>query len=202
MTGLIRMFGLSIVLPLVVIQWQLHRGAPPLEALGLAAFFPVLEMIIEAIQTKRVGIIALVALIGIASGLGAAYVTGNVAFALLKDSVFTGAFGVVFLGSQLTEKPHIYRLNLDIAGTKASARAAAEALWERPSARRNMRLMTITWGIGLIAEAVARVIAVVMLPAVTATAVSPVIQVVFFGGLILWTILFSRRAQRAAATSS
>jgi intracellular septation protein A len=193
MMGLIRMIGLSVVLPLLVIQWQLRIGASPLKAL---------EMIIEAVQAKRVGIIAIVSLVGVVAGLGLSYVTGNAAFALLKDSVFTGLFGIVFLGSLLTEKPLIYRLNIDLAGTSAAARAAAEALWERPSARQHLRLLTLVWGMGLIFEAVARLFAVATLPIATATALSPVIQFTVFGALALVTVLFVRVQRRRAAETA
>lgn len=202
MKGLIRIVGLSVVVPLVVIQWQLRSGAQPLQAIALAALFPLLEMTIEAVQAKRVGIIAIVSLVGVLSGLGLSYATGNAAFALLKDSLFTGMFGVVFLGSLLTGKPLIYRLNLDLAGTNPVARSSAEALWERPSARRHMRLLTLVWGVGLIVEALARLLAVATLPIVTATALSPVIQFTAFGLLALLTVLFVREQRRRATKTA
>jgi intracellular septation protein A len=202
MTALIRMIGLSVLLPLLVIAWQLRSGAPPLQAIALAALSPVLEMIIEAVQTRRVGIIAVVSLVGILAGLGLSYATGNVAFALLKDSLFTGLFGAVFLGSLLTEKPLIYRINIDLAGPEPAARAAAEALWERPSARQHLRLLTLVWGIGLMIEAAARLLAVATLSIVTATALSPVIQCTVFGVLALLTVLFVREQRRRVTTTS
>jgi hypothetical protein len=198
MNGLIRLIGLSVVLPLLVIHWQLRSGASPLQAIALAALSPALEILLEAVQAKRVGIIAIVSLVGILSGLGLSYATGNAAFALLKDSVFTGIFGVVFLGSLFTAKPLIYRLYVDLAGTNPSARASAEASWEKPSARQHMRLLTLLWGIGLILEASARLIAVATLPIVTATALSPIIQCIVFGVLALLTALFARARQRAS----
>ena len=197
MSGLLRIVGLSVVLPLLVIQWQLRSGAPPLQAIALAAIFPILEMILEAVQTKRVGLIAIISLIGILSGLGLGYITGNAAFALLKDSVFTGMFGVAFLVSLLSEKPLIYRFNLDLAGANAAKRAAAEALWQQPSARRHMRTLTLVWGIGLILEALVRLVAVATLPIVTATALSPFIQLIAFGALAIVTVVFARRGARA-----
>jgi intracellular septation protein A len=196
MTGLIRLIGLSVVLPLLVIQWQLRSGASPLQAIALAALSPVLEMILEAVQAKRVGIIAIISLVGILSGLGLSYATGNAAFALLKDSMFTGIFGLAFLGSLFTAKPLIYRLNVDLAGSSPSARASAEALWEKPSARQHMRLLSLVWGIGLILEASARLLAVATLPIVTATALSPVIQFTVFGVLAILTVFFVREQRR------
>jgi hypothetical protein len=197
--GLYRTLGVSLVLPLIAIQVLLQRGVSPVIALALATVFPLAEMAFEALQTKRVGVIAIVSLAGIVTGLGLSFATGNAIFALLKDSVFTGVFGLLFLGSLATSRPLIYRLNLDLAGADPAAHAAAAAMWERPTARRVFRLMTVVWGAGLLCEAGARVVAAFTLPLATATAASPVISVVAIGGLVAWTVLYARERRAAAA---
>jgi hypothetical protein len=196
--NLYRSLGVSLVLPLIAIQVLLHNGVTPLIALAVAAIFPLGEIVYEATQTKRVGVVAIVSLAGIIVGFGLSFATGNAIFALLKDSVFTAVFGLVFLGSLATAQPLIYRLNLDVAGADKAARAASEALWEKPAARRVFRLMTLVWGVGLLLEAAARVVAVLTLPLATATAASPFISVVVIGALLAWTVRYSR-ARRAAA---
>jgi hypothetical protein len=168
-------------------------------ALAVAAIFPLGEMAYEGVQTKRVGVIAGVSFIGIAVGFALSFATGNAIFALLKDSFFTGVFGLLFLASLATPRPLIYRLNLDLAGADTAARAASAALWERPAARRVFRLMTLVWGVGLLLEAGTRVGAAFALPIASATALSPLIAIVAIGGLLAWTVLYTR-AQRAAAT--
>jgi hypothetical protein len=195
--GLYRTLGLSLVLPLVVIQVSLRHGVPPVYALAAATIFPLAEIIYEAVHVKRVGLIAIVSLTGIVVGFGLSFATGNAIFALLKDSLFTCVFGVLFLGSLLTPRPLIYRLNLDLAGTDAAARAASEALWERPRAQRVFRLLTVVWGAGLVLEAAVRVVVALTLPIATATAFSPVIAVVVIGGILGFTVVYVR-AQRAA----
>ncbi|HXM05976.1 MAG TPA: VC0807 family protein, partial [Candidatus Acidoferrum sp.] len=167
--GLYRTLGVSLVIPLIVIQVLLHLGVTPLIALAAAAMFPLAETIYEAVSVKRVGLIAIVSLVGLVAGFGLSFATGNAIFALLKDSLLTGVFGLLFLGSLLTSRPLIYRLNLDLAGTNPAALAAAEALWERPAARRSFQLITIVWGLGLLLDAVARVVAVTTLPIASAT---------------------------------
>ncbi len=196
--SLYRTLGLSLVFPLIAIQLMLHRGASPIVALGVAAVFPLVEMVYEIVQTKRVGVIAIVSLAGIIVGFGLSFATGNAIFALLKDSVFTAVFGLVFLGSLLTARPLIYRLSLDMAGADPQARAASEALWERPEARHSFRQITLVWGLGLLLEAGARVVAAIMLPIATATSVSPIISVVVIGAILLWTVRYAK-ARRAAA---
>jgi hypothetical protein len=197
-SSLYRTLGVSIVLPLIAIQVLLRNGVSPVIALAVATVFPLGEIVYEATQTKRVGLIAIVSLAGIVGGFGLSFATGNAIFALLKDSLFTCVFGLLFLGSLATSRPLIYRLNLDLTGADPVARAASEALWDRPAARRVFRLMTLVWGAGLLLEAAARGVAAFTLPIASATAASPVISVVAIGGLVVWTVLYAR-ARRAAA---
>jgi hypothetical protein len=154
-------------------------------------------MMLEFGQTKRIGIIAIVALAGIVTGFALAFVTGNGIFAVLKDSAFTFVFGLFFLGSLLTKRPLIYTLNLDLAGADAAARAEGAALWEKPAARHAFRVMTIVWGIGLMLDAIVRVAVTLSVPLATAAALSPVISLIAVGGLIAWTARYVR-ARRAA----
>jgi hypothetical protein len=200
--ALYRSLGISLVLPLIVIQVLLHRGASPIVALAVGALFPLGQMLYDVVTTKRAGVIAIVSFAGIAVGFGLAFATGNTLFALLKDSAFTGVFGLLFLGSLFTPRPLIYRLSLDLAGTDPAARAASEALWEKPAARRAFRLITFVWGAGLLLEAAARVVAVMTLPLATATGASPLIAVVAIGGLLAWTVLYSRARRSAAARAA
>jgi len=202
--ALYRNLGLSVVAPLIAIQLLLHAGSSPIVALSVAAVFPLIELAYEAVTTHRVGVIAIVAFIGIVVGFGLSFATGNPIFALLKDSVLTATFGAVFLATLATPKPLIYRLNLDLAGNDSAARAAAEKLWENPAAQRSFRLITLVWGLGLLAEAVTRVVAVFTLPIATATSASPIIAVVFIGGIFLWTTRYvkARRAAAARAAAS
>jgi uncharacterized membrane protein len=192
------MLTLSVVLPLVAIQVLLAHGASPVIALTSGSCFPVIEIAIEAIRTNRVGVVPLVSLAGIVCGLGAAFITGNAVFAVLKDSVFTLAFGVVFLGSLATPRPLIFRLNRDMAADD-QGRAATDALWQYPAARTTFRVLTVVWGIGLIAEAATRAIVAFTLPIAKAAALSPVIAAVAIAVLVAFTIIYSRAARRRAA---
>ncbi len=199
--GLYRTLGLSVVMPLIAIQVLLRLGVTPLITLAVAALFPLAETIYEAVTVKRIGLIAIVSLVGLVVGFGLSFATGNAIFALLKDSLLTGVFGLLFLGSLLTSRPLIYRLNLDLAGNNPAARAAAEALWQQPAAQRAFRLITIVWGLGLLLDAGARVVAALALPIARATSISPMISVVCIGGILVWTVRYVR-AQRAAAAGA
>lgn len=194
--GLYRTLGVSLVIPLIVIQVLLHRGVPPVYALAAASVFPLGEMVYEALTSKKIGLIAIVAFTGIVVGFGLSFATGNAIYALLKDSLFTTVFGLLFLGSLLTPRPLIYRLNLDFTAGNPAARAAAEEQWSRPGAPPVFRLITLVWGAGLVFEAAVRVVVAITLPIATATALSPIIAVVCIGGILVWTVLFVRYVRR------
>ena len=194
-----RTLVLSLVIPLVAIQGLLHLGLAPLLVIGIATVFPLIELVLEVRHTHRVGFISIVAIAGIVFGFGLSYVTGNAVFPVLKDSAFTFVFGLLFLGSLLTPRPLIYRLNLDMAGGTPAGRDAAIALWEKPHVRRAFRIMSAVWGLGLISDAAVRAIVSFTQPLSTAAALSPFISVVVFGGLIGWNMLYVRLMRRRAA---
>jgi hypothetical protein len=201
-SSLYQMLALDIVLPLIAVQAMLRAGQSPIAALSLAALFPLTDTLIGIVRSHRVGIIAGVSLAAILTGLGLAFFTGNAIFAILKDSAFTLVFAIVFLSSLLSSRPLVFRLNQQMVGTGTAA--FFDRAWdEYPAVRRAFRLMTLVWGLGLLAEAGLRVIASLALPVATAAALSPWIAFVCIGGLILWTVRTGRagaaRLQQAAA---
>jgi len=166
-------------------------------ALAIAAIFPLGEMVYEATQTKRLGVIAIVSFIGIVVGFGLSFATGNAIFALLKDSLFTCVFGLLFLGSLATARPLIYRLNLDLAGADRWPALRAKRCG---TARRaaGVPAHDARLGCGSPARSGARVVAAIALPIASATAASPIISVFVIGTLLAWTVLYAR-ARRASA---
>jgi len=199
-SGLYRMLALDVVLPLIVVQASLRAGLSPVLALSLAALFPLADAILGIIAARSVNVIAGVSLLAILIGIGLAFMTGNALFAILKDSVFTLVFGLLFLGSLGASRPLVFRLNRQMLEPPGAA--ALDRAWdERAAVRHTFRLMTWVWGLGLLSEALLRVIAGFALPVARAAAVSPWISFVFVGGLIAWTVLYVRSRRKAAERS-
>lgn len=197
LSGLIRMMALTVVLPLLTVQLGLQAGWTPLIALSVAAVFPFADTVYTIVRSRSASIMGLVSLLTIVIGIGLSFVTGDALFAILKDSVFTLVFSVIFFGSLATAKPLIYQLNrqmLDPAGAATLDAAYAE----RPAVRRVFVNMTIGWGAGLLLEAVLRVVAALTLPIRLATLASPWITFFCIGGLTVWTIVYARARQAAA----
>jgi hypothetical protein len=195
------MLGLDVVLPLIEVQVMLRAGQSPVAALSLAALFPFADTLLGIVRSRRVSIIGAVSLAAILTGLGLAFVTGNALFAILKDSAFTLVFAIIFLGSLAGARPLVFRLNQQMAG--ADAAVLLDRAWlAHPEVRRPFRLMTLVWGLGLLAEAGLRVLASFTLPVAKAASLSPWIAFVCIGGLILWTVRFARARSAGLARAT
>lgn len=198
--ALYRSLIVSVALPLIVVQVLLRRGVPAVEALAIAAIFPFADTVIGLVRARRIDPIAALSLIALVAGLATSGLSGNPAFAVAKDSLFTTVFGLVFLGSLLASRPLIFQLGRQYAtGDDPAAIAAWDARWERPLFRRTIRIMTAVWGCALLVEAVLRIVAAFALPVATSTIVSHVLQIGIVGGLFVWTSAYAKAVRRRVA---
>lgn len=199
---LVRTLLVSVAAPLIVAQVLLRNGMPAVTALAVAAVFPFAEAVYGLVRARRFEPIAVLSLLAVVVGIGLAGVSGNAGFAVAKDSIFTAVFGLVFLGSLAAPRPMIFVLGKQYAGGDDPTVAATwDARWEIPGVRRTMRLITVVWGCGFLIEAGLRVVVAFSLPATTSTILSPVLAIVTFGILIVWTLRAVRLARARAAAA-
>ncbi len=191
---------LAGVLPLV--GYQLLRPHVSSDATALAAVmvFPLADIAIERIRRGRFEPIGVIALLGIAIGLvGAVAFHGNAMLLKLRESVFTGAFGVICLTSLLAPRPAMFYLGRAFA-TGGDPKAVEEfnGVWERPGAARRFRKVTAVWGIGLLGEALLRTTLAYTMSTGRFLAVAPLLGWVVIG-LLIWYSVRQRRAGEAEA---
>jgi hypothetical protein len=200
---LYRSLIVSVALPLITVQVLLRTGTRPVTALAIAAIFPFADAVIGLARKRTFDPIAILSLIAIVVGIGTSSITGNAGFAVAKDSLFTIVFGLIFLGSLAAPRPMIFQLGRQFAtGGDPAAAAAWDARWSQPGFRRTVRLITVVWGCGLLLEAMLRIVAAFTLPVTTSTIISPVLQVVTFAALILWTTRYTRAVRRRLAQAA
>jgi intracellular septation protein A len=201
--GLYRSLIINVGLPFVVVQVLLRNGTPPVRALAIAAVFPFVDALVGIIRQRRFDPIAVLSLLVIIIGIGTSGISGNPAFAIAKESLFTGVFGIVFLGSLFAKRPMIFTLGKQFStGGDPAAIAAWDARWENPGFRRVIRRMTAVWGVGFLLEAIVRVIVAFALPVSFSTVVSPLLGVVVIVGLIVWTTAYIRAIRRRLAAAA
>jgi gentisate 1,2-dioxygenase len=115
-------------------------------------------------------------------------------------------FGVICLGSLGTPKPLMYRLAVEFIGPDTPKGREFTGLWQYAEFRRVFRVVTTVWGIGYLAEAVARVVIVQNTSTGTALAISKVLPYAVAAVLAAWTIGYGtyhkRKGDRLAAAAA
>jgi len=179
-------------------------------ALMAASAPPLLWSILEFVRRRRIDALSLLVLAGIVLSLIAFIGGGGVRFLQLREQLVGAVIGLVFLGSAAIGKPLIYEL------ARASIRRDAggqvgwfEALRDDPRFRRVMMLMTLSWGVALVASSAACGALVFALSIKSYLIVSPIIGYSALGAMSAWSFWYARRriaplreeAERAADAS-
>ncbi|WP_256750533.1 VC0807 family protein [Mesorhizobium sp. Mes31] len=195
--GLIVELGVNLLLP-----WLAYRMALPhfgtIGALYASAVPPVAWGLIEFARSRRIDALSALVLFGIALSLLVVTLGGSPRLLLLRESLVSGAIGLVFLLSLAFRKPAVFYLaRATIAREGEHGEERFEALWrERPGLRSSLRLMTLVWGIGLLAETMLRAWLAWHWPIERYLIVSPVISYGIYGGLTLWTAWYRARIRQ------
>jgi hypothetical protein len=186
---------LGIVAPIVTYD-VLSGHTSDVTALAVGAAFPAAAVLWTLGRTRRPDPVALMTLAGIVLGLIGALVFDNSLFLLLKESVVTGAFGLVFLGSLLAARPITFALGRAMTATTPGEQETYDATWDEPAVRAGHRRTTLEWGAALLVDAAGRAVLAAVLAPSTVLLVSPFLSAAVLGPV---TIATFRRRRRAAA---
>jgi hypothetical protein len=190
---------LNVVGPLGVYQVLTGRGVSAVDALLVAAVFPVAAILVGVLRNRRLEPLGALSLLAIGLGVLGALVFDDPRFLLVKDSAVTGLLGIACLGSLLGPRPLLFVIGRQFvtAGDPEKLRRY-DASWESEEVRASSRRVTFVWGIAFVAEASVRVgLSYVLAPA-TLLAVSPLLALGVFGPLGLWTLRGRARWQAVA----
>ena len=122
---------------------------------------------------------------------------GGIRFLQLREKLVTGVIGLVFLGSALAGKPLVYELARASMRRKSEREAQEfEALQVHAGFRRTMTVMTMVWGLGLLADVAVSVALVFVLSIREYLLVNPILGYGAIGALSLWSFLYGQRAKR------
>lgn len=163
-------------------------------ALIAASAPPLVWSIVELVRRRRIDALSLLVLAGIVLSLIAFIGGGGVRFLQLREQLVSAVIGLVFLGSAAIGQPLIYRL------ARASIRRGAtgqvdwfEALRDDPRFRRIMMLMTLSWGVTMVAQSAACGALVFVLSIKSYLVVSPIIGYSTLGAMTAWSFWYARR---------
>jgi hypothetical protein len=200
--GLLISVILNALVPVLLYQLsKRYLSATELAALSVAALFPLVWSVADLVRVGALDPVAILSLASIGVSMVAVAVGGNPKLLLIRESFFTGAFGVACSMSLFAPRPIMfYFARYFTAGRDAERIAEFDRGWERPGFRRTMRLITIVWGVTSLAEFAVRIALVYTLPAGAVLVVSPIV----LGGLLIatisWTFAYGRRMRDRAAS--
>jgi hypothetical protein len=166
-------------------------------ALMIITVFPVMEIGYQRIRHGEFEPIGIISLLGITIGIiGAVAFGGNVILLKIRESLITGLFGLICLGSLLLARPVMFYMGRAFAtGGDHERSAEFDQVWEIPEARASFRHITIVWGVALVAEAALRTGLAFWVPTGAFVAIAPVIGFGVIGVLLWYTTVFSRRSE-------
>lgn len=187
------------IIPLAVYYAVRHHVHGDATALAIAGIPAAGWVGYSWLRRRKLDPIGAVVLFGFIAGLIISAALGGNAFVLkVRDSVFTGLFGIASLASlRLLPRPLMFYIGRALsAGEDPIKMQAYDQLWELPPARRTFAIITTVWGFGLITEAGARITLAAFLPTGTFLAASPALAAAAFGAMFAFTVWYTRLSRQ------
>jgi len=186
----------NFILPFAIYNYA-EAPLGPVRALLASSAPPILWSLIEFARHRRIDALSMLVLGGILLSLLAMLGGGGVKFLQLREKLVTGLIGLVFLGSALIRRPLIYELARATMLRKSTEEAAEfTALQVHAGFRRTMMVMTLVWGLGLLADVAIGVALVETISIREYLIVNPILGYGTMGALGLWTFWYGRRQRR------
>ena len=169
-------------------------------ALIASAVPPVVWSAVEFARHRRVDALSILVLSGIVFSLLALFGGGGAKFLQLRENLVTGAIGLVFLVSAAIRRPLIFYLaRATMLRNSPDEAASFDQRKDGARFKRTMTIMTLVWGLGLIARTTAACALVFSVPIPTYLLLSPILGYASMGALAFWTFWYARRQRRIGA---
>ena len=182
--------------PLGLYWWLRGHGWSPVTSLVVSGILPAVGVLLGIVSKRRIDVVGVVVLFGIAVGTVLGLVSGSARLVLLEGSVPTAIFGLACLGSLRTARPLMYRLAVEFIGQDSPRGKEFADMWRYPGFRHAFKVVTTVWGVAYLLEAAARVVIVESTPTGTALVISKIMAFVVTGALAAWNVAYARRSRR------
>lgn len=170
-------------------------------ALLWSALPPVAWSIVEWSRHRRLDAMSVLVLGGIVLSLLAMLGDGDSRWLLVRESLVSGAIGLLFVLSLPARQPLVTRLALAAAARRsAEEHAHLQQQLQRPPVQRAMRQLTLLWGGGLLGECGLRIWLAFHWPVARVIAVAPWLGYGIMALLAGLTWLWRRRLRAALAS--
>ncbi|HEY6443471.1 MAG TPA: VC0807 family protein [Candidatus Acidoferrales bacterium] len=191
---------LNAIIPVVLYKLSNRYLSPSeLTALLTATTFPVGKSIFDLARRGQADPISVVILLGISTNIVALFFGGSARLLLIRESLFTGAFGFACFVSLLLPRPMMfYFARHFIAGTDPQRQARFNASWQFPEVRFCHRLITSVWGSVFVGELLFRIVLIYKASAATVLIVAPILLGALTIGTMIWAFSYGHRVRLRA----
>jgi hypothetical protein len=147
--GIVWGIVLNAVIPVVLYKLSKRYLSPSeLTALMVATTFPIGKSIFDVARRGQVDPISIVVLLGIATDGVALLFGGSPRLLLVRESLFTGVFGLACFISLLLPRPIMFYFGrYFMAGNDPLRQARFNSAWQFPEVRFSHRLITSVWAV-------------------------------------------------------
>lgn len=194
---IVRGILLNAVVPVILYKLSKRYYSPSeVTALVIAAIFPLSKSIFDLARHRKLHPIAIVVLLGIATDGVAIVFGGSPRLLLIRESMFTGVFGIACFFSLLLPRPMMFYFSrYFIAGTDPERQARFNAAWQLPEVRFCHRLITTVWGCVFVGELGLRLLLIYNLPAALVLVISPVVIGTLTVTTMIWAFSYGHRVR-------
>jgi len=191
---------LNAVVPVILYNLsKRYYSSSEFTALVIAALFPLAKGAFDLLRHRQLDPISIVVLLGITTDGVALLFGGNPSLLLMRESVFTGTFGVACFASLLLRRPMMFYFSrYFIAGADPERKARFNAAWQLREVRFCHRLITIVWGCVFVGELTIRLALIYRLPAAQVLVISPILLGVLTMVTMFWAFSYGHRVRPRA----
>ncbi|RKS79902.1 intracellular septation protein A [Motilibacter peucedani] len=158
-------FLAGFVLPTALFYVLRALGVGLYASLLVSALVSAAPAVSSVVHERRVDGLSTYFTVMTLGAVGVSLVPGGSRFLLARESLMTGVTGVWFLASRWTDRPLAYLFCKPLLQGRLRWPDDWEHLWQAsPRWRRMWRVSSALWGIGLLTDAAARVVAAYTLP--------------------------------------
>jgi hypothetical protein len=197
MGGIVWGTALNAIIPVVLYKFSKRYLSPSeLTALMIATTFPLGQSVFDVARHGRVNPVSIVVLLGIATNGVALLFGGSPRLLLVRESLFTGAFGFACFISLLLPRPIMFYFGRHfMAGDDPQRQARFDAAWQLPDVRFSHRLITGVWGCAYLGELAVRIILIYNVSPATVLVASPILIGTLTIVTIIWTFRYAHRVR-------
>jgi hypothetical protein len=185
----------GLVLPGAV-YFAVSRFAPVMVALAAASSVPLLDAVLRLARRRAPTPASVVFLLVAGVSVGLALHFRSPLFILARGAAISAGLGLAFALSAVVGRPLTRTLALRLSTEHREARLRLAERWGHPRALRVFRILSLGWGVLLLASAAQQAVVVLTMSPGVVMALEPPVRTAVTAIGVLTSVLYVRRIQQ------